>query len=343
MSLPTSLSALIILISAAAPLASAAGPPLTDSSKCGCFLTNGTESRYFSHHAFYDFRSQSQYAGVPPVISDAASSAGAPVTSKFFSSSAWTNDWIMGNWNNSQGGRADAAVFMVHSPNNVYIEANDNKGGKPDTWLTFRTQRFEKFQSAAEIESLSKAYQFLSVRMLSRTFGGKGAITALFTYLHSENVSEVQEADLEVLTKGEDNIIHYTNQPGYSADGKLIPQATVNATMPDGLKWTDWAIHRLDWTPTRNTWYVNGQQVAQISFQTPRDPSKIILNAWSDGGQWSGNMSVGDSAYMQVQWLEVVFNSTDTSAGHSRRRQIEGRGSSVSNGVCNSSSRWNFS
>ena len=319
MRLPTTLSSLVLLISAAVPLAAAAGPPLADHSSCGCYLTNGTESRFFAHHEFFDFRSQSQYAGVPEVISSSADSAGSPVTSKYFSSTEWKKMWIMGNWNNSKGQREDASVLMVNSPNNVYIEAND-QGATPQTWLTLRTQRFEKFQTASEIESLSMGFQFLSVRMLARTIGGKGAITALFTYRHSDKLAEVQESDLEVRTLDAENIIHYTNQPAYTDDGGTSSQATQNATLPDGLKWTDWAVHRLDWTPVRNTWYVNGKQVAQIAFQTPRDPSKVILNAWSDGGKWSGNMSVNEAAYLQIQWFEMVYNSTEAvEHGHRRR------------------------
>jgi hypothetical protein len=43
-------------------------------------------------------------------------------TSQFFLEDAWTNDWTIQNWNNSDNVRSSAAsVFMVNSPNNVYI------------------------------------------------------------------------------------------------------------------------------------------------------------------------------------------------------------------------------
>ncbi|KAF7535479.1 hypothetical protein G7054_g5366 [Neopestalotiopsis clavispora] len=58
-------------------------------------------------------------------------------------------------------------------------------------------------------------------------------------------------------------------------------------------------------------WYVDGDNVSQIAFQTPRDPSSVIFNMWSDGAHWSGNMSVGDEAYLQIQWIELVYNATD--------------------------------
>ncbi|KAK5664040.1 hypothetical protein OQA88_254 [Cercophora sp. LCS_1] len=331
MQLPRSPVSLILLFSAAVPSTIAA--QLTDHSKCSCYLTNGTESRFFSHHAFYDFRSQSQYAGVSSVITTKDETPGAPPTSKYFTSEKWSKWWILGNWNNSHNNRADATVYMSHSPNNVYIEANPDKSpNAPQTWLTLRTSRLKdtkdskEFQTSAEIESFSPGFRFVSVRMLARTIGAKGAVTALFTYKDSNKRAEVQESDMEVRTSDAEDIIHYTNQPSLDDEGDVITQATLNATLSDGLKWTDWAVHRMDWTPTRNTWFVNGKQVAQISFQTPRDASKIILNAWSDGGQWSGNMSVGEAAYLQVQWFEVVYNSTEKVEHVHRRREEETNG-----------------
>jgi hypothetical protein len=40
----------------------------------------------------------------------------------------------------------------------------------------------------------------------------------------------------------------------------------------------------------------------------------MILNMWSNGGVWSGSMAKGGFAEMQVQWIEIAFNSSgDTS------------------------------
>jgi beta-glucanase (GH16 family) len=71
----------------------------------------------------------------------------------------------------------------------------------------------------------------------------------------------------------------------------------------------------MDWTPGSSTWFVNGQLASRITFQAPRDPALVIFNTWSDGGSWSGNMSVGGEAYMQIRWIDIVYNSTDPGAG----------------------------
>ncbi|KAG8357578.1 hypothetical protein FVEN_g4764 [Fusarium venenatum] len=199
---------------------------------------------------------------------------------------------------------------MSNSPNNIYIQENDDDGATSDTFLTMRTMRMPGFQSAAEFESVS-TFHYVSVRILARVTGSAGACMALFTYLEDDDeLADVQEADIEILTRDPKNRIQYTNQPSYTNDGDEVPKATRNGTLPKGLGWDDWVVHRLDWTPERSVWYVQGQEVASIEFQTPKDPAQIILNAWSDGGSWSGNMSLGDSAYMQIQWIDMVYNAT---------------------------------
>ncbi len=319
LSLPVSLSSLVLLISAAAPLA-AAQANLTEDSSCGCYLTNGNQSTYYTNHRFFDFRSLPQYAGVPSVIRDSKSSPGADPTSGYFTSKEWTDFWMLGSWNNSNGARADATVLMVNSPNNIYIEANTEANPSSQTWLTLRTQRLREqgqqqdFQTAAEVESASAKFKHLSLRMRARTIGARGAITAMFTYRGADTLANVQESDLEIRTSDPRNLIHYTNQPAYTDGGDVVAQATQNATMPGGLDWTAWAVHRMDWTDGRTTWFVDDVLVAQIEFQAPRDESNVILNAWSDGGKWTGNMSLNDAAYLQVQWLELVYNSTEKTA-----------------------------
>ncbi|KAM7202354.1 Concanavalin A-like lectin/glucanase domain containing protein [Naviculisporaceae sp. PSN 640] len=311
-------SSLVLLLLSTFPLVSGS-PTLTEDSSCGCFVTNGTESSYFTKHKFFDFRSLTQYAGVPATITNPNESGTAAVTSQYFTSTEWTETWMVGNWNNSAGVRKDSRVLMVNSPNNVYIEANGDRNPSSQTFLTLRTQRLPEFQTAAEIESVSGGFRYLSVRMLARTIGAPGAITALFTYRHSDKIANVQEADLEIRTRDPRNTLQYTNQPSYTEDGDDIEEATQNATMPEGRDWTAWAVHRLDWSPTTTEWYIDGIKVANNSFQTPRDASKVILNAWSDGGEWSGNMTNFDAAYLQIQWLDITYNTTDEKTAKFKR------------------------
>ncbi|GAP92025.2 putative glycoside hydrolase family 16 protein [Rosellinia necatrix] len=296
------------------------GYPLVTDARCNCYRTNTSTSHYFRSHKFFDFRSLSQYARVPAPIDTAQGNADAPVTSAYFQSPEWTNAWAIQNWNNSaqMGGDSDvtgsdATVLMVNSPNNIYIQHNDDPNPTSNTYLVMRTMRHETFQSAAEIESGSYNYQYLSIRMYARTRGSPGAITAMFTFRNGDTLSKVQESDLEIRTRDPVQHIQYTNQPSWNADGD-IPQATRNVSLPGKLGWTGWQYHRMDWTPGSTSWLVDGNVVSSIQFQAPRDPSQVIFNAWSDGGTWSGNMTAGASAELQVQWVEFVYNTTDAPA-----------------------------
>ena len=317
---------------AAAALLSPRADSLSDK-ECDVFLTNGSNSGYYTDHAFWDFRSLSDYASVPDVVTDYSKVSQASVASKYFSSDTWTSTWEIQGWNNTKDGgeklNGDATLKMVNSPSNVYIQENDDKTADSDTYLTMRTKRLPGFQSAAEFES-TEQYQFLSVRMLARAIGSPGAIAALFTYRDpSGELAKVQEADIEILTRDPRNKISYTNQPSYTDDGDELPEATKNASLPAGALWSNWLVHRLDWTPEASLWYVDGTEVARIEFQTPIDGAQVILNAWSDGGSWSGKMPVHDEAYLQIQWLEMVYNKSSSDDGEKRKRR---RDTAVANG-----------
>jgi hypothetical protein len=290
--------------------------PLTTDSNCHCYKTN-TTANYFSHHHFFDFRSLSQHVNVTTPLPDFDTNALAPPTSAYLADSEFSRAWAVMNWNNSallnNTDVTDATVQMVNSPNNIYIERDD---GGSSTHLTLRTVRHATFQSSAEFESRSAGYQFLSVRMHARTRGDPGAITAMFTYRPPpvpHNTSLVQEADLEIRTRDPPAYVQYTNQPAWNSTSD-IPDATRNVTLPRGRRWSEWADWRMDWTPGSSTWYVNGELASRITFQAPRDPALVMFNAWSDGGSWSGDMLVGAQAYLQIQWIEMVYNSTDAGA-----------------------------
>jgi len=145
----------------------------------------------------------------------------------------------------------------------------------------------------------------------------------MFTYLPNNNPQDVQEADIEILTAGPRDMVQYTNQPSQDKNGNTLAQATVNSTNPGKRDWTVWNTYRLDWMPKMTSWYVNGESVANISFQAPRDPSGLILNMWSDGGSWTGNMSLYDEAYLQIQWIEVVYNTSGAYGGSGNKRRDE--------------------
>lgn len=154
--------------------------------------------------------------------------------------------------------------------------------------------------------------KYASIRLLARVRGKPGAVAGFFTYYN-----DTAESDIEILTRDPDTSVEYSNQPTVDADGDILPGSNFNTSMASGgsRQWTEWNVYRLDWLPGRSAWYLNGELAASTKVNVPGDESSAIVNMWSDGGSWSGNMSVGDKAELQVQWIEMVFNMPDAKSG----------------------------
>lgn len=55
---------------------------------------------------------------------------------------------------------------------------------------------------------------------------------------------------------------------------------------------------------------MNGVRVAGMEYGVPRWPSGLVVNLWGDGGVWSGGMAGGGEAGLEIQWVEMVFNTS---------------------------------
>ncbi|KAL4993047.1 concanavalin A-like lectin/glucanase domain-containing protein [Aspergillus recurvatus] len=132
-----------------------------------------------------------------------------------------------------------------------------------------------------------------------------GACAGIFTYR-----SATCESDVEFLTSDPPNTIHYANQPDYDAENDIIiPGASeVVTTVP--VPWSEWVTHRMDWFANETLWYANDELQAVVSMSVPDRPSILAMNLWSDGGIWTGDMQVGESVYMGIEWIEIAYNTS---------------------------------
>ncbi|KAI1397427.1 glycoside hydrolase family 16 protein [Hypoxylon fuscum] len=272
---------------------------------CHCYLTNGTTPKYFVNHKFFDFRNIAN-PRVPPVINSFSGAANAGVTHPYFNTTAFTNTWALQSW------ASNGTVANTYSKNDVYIQQNTDSKANSKTFMTLRTYRHPasngNFQESAEFDTVSPNYRYVSMRMYARVQAAKGGVAAMFTYRGGATAADVQEADVEILTREATNEINYTNQPS-QVGGVARPNATAEVAIP-GV-WSNWRVHRYDWTPGASNWYVDGKLVNSNKFQAPVDPATLIFNTWSDGGSWSGLMAAGQQALMQVQWIQLIYNNTD--------------------------------
>lgn len=272
---------------------------------CTCYKASADTSKLYGNRKFFDFRTIQNPRTPAPITGGRVADQNAGKTHPYFSTSDWADWFRIQNWTREQGlPGSDSTVYRVNSANNVYIGSSGDTSG---SHLAMRTVRQGDYQSTAEAESAIQDFEYLSMRFLARTVGDNGAVTSIFTF-----ISDTQEADAEIRTFTDRRVIQYTNQPG-QINGEPQPEATrvVELQKP----WTEWLEYRYDWTPGSSDWYVDGNKVASIQFQTPTDPLLVIMNVWSDGGSWSDVMKVGGQAEMQVQWLDITYNRAGSQPG----------------------------
>ena len=291
--------------------------PKDNNPDCDCYVVqSGADSQqpeYFQYYRFFDFRNlPGGFSQAPGQVND---SLGLESTWQpdIFTSDDWVADWGIQNW--SKKATEDFPIPMTNSPANIYLGKEDDA-----SYLALRTSREEDFQSAAEMENSQKNLMHVSMRMSGRVVGSKGAVAGFFTFVNDDN-----ESDIEILTRDPIDTIRYTNQPAVGKDGNEVAEASVQANeLPS---WENWQTHRIDWLPKNSYWYLNNKQVAANTYSVPRKQSYMVLNMWSDGGTWSGNMTVDDSAEFHVQWIEMTFNTSgpyDGGKGNEKRSKAKG-------------------
>jgi hypothetical protein len=287
--------------------------PKDNSPNCSCYVvSSGAQSRtpqYFQYHRFYEFRNLAAgLTSAPPLINKTQNASLVPSWQpEIFNSDAFIADWTVQNW--STPAAEDSPIPMSNSFGNIYIGQEGN-----GTYLSLRTSRLDDHQTASEIENQQKNLMHVSMRMSGRVTGSKGAVAGFFTYYDDDN-----ESDIEILTNDPINKIHYTNQPSVDKDGNAV---TVASTSPNDLpRWDEWQTHRIDWVPKNSYWYLNDKQVAANTYSVPRKPSFLVLNIWSNGGVWSGNMTTGGQAEFQIQWIEMAFNTSGPYNGTAREKR----------------------
>ena len=196
-----------------------------------------------------------------------------------------------------------------------------NDDSNSTTFLAMRTTRNKDFASVAEFSSINRDMLYLSLRarirvlpqndsLSAQSVVDEGGVFGLFTYQ-----SDTQESDFEILTRDDTHTLHCSNQPDYDpSTDDTIPGTSEAVQLGAGKRWTDWMDVRLDWFQGQSRWYIDGNEVWNMTKNVPGKPSGVNLNVWSDGGSWSGDMSVGGMTVVGVQWIEVAYNTSSNTA-----------------------------
>jgi hypothetical protein len=209
----------------------------------------------------------------------------------------------------------------------IPLTLEQNADDSSITHLALRTHRNTHFSSCAEVVGRNSSIYLASIRVNARVWAtpaprpGSSRITRLAGVGHRN-------------TNVRPDMMRYTNQPNTDAYGYTIPQAGIEAAMPNGSLWTDWNVHRVDWLANVSRWFVNGIEATNNTYGVPQHQSFFTMNIWSDGADWSGNMSLGGAAYLEVQWVEMVFNISGAQPGNVKRHLDKRDSTGACQAVC---------
>ncbi|PLB35919.1 glycoside hydrolase family 16 protein [Aspergillus candidus] len=296
---------LILPLSTSSPLAQHPPPP----PPCTCYsLTSADTPFIFTHNEIWDFRAQP----LPQPQDQQQQQQQQPT---LLSQTPLVSSWRPQTWHRPPSGRA---ISPMHNEDaNVFLTPHPDAPA-PATTLMLRATRHADHTSTAEIESTIDSIKHCSLRVrmrlvnLSPTPGPvpPGVCAGLFIYN-----SATSESDIEILTHDPLTMAHYANQPDYDpVTDAIIPGSMV--IVPDLPRpWTEWSTHRLDWVPGESAWYADGKLVARLAYGVMQTEGRPILNLWSDGGGWTGDMPVGSSVGMAIEWVQLAYNLTTDAVG----------------------------
>lgn len=270
----------------------------------------------------------------------------------YFFKTVFHKDWISQRWHRPR--TPLVPVTMVNSRRNVFLTRAHDQYHPDATYLVLRTTRHSEFTSTAELETRVRNIWRCSLRVRIRILPSdvfvhqpptikdpaaqfptlrkpiaqadvgnttntaqppdpnhppSGACAGIFTY-HSKDC----ESDIEILTRDPPNRVRYANQPDYDpATDQMIPGASTIADI--SVPWTTWSTYRLDWHSDMSRWYVDGMLQDSKSYQVPNRQSRLVINLWSDGGIWTGDMKLGESIYLGIESIELAYNRSSDGNG----------------------------
>lgn len=122
----------------------------------------------------------------------------------------------------------------------------------------------------AEVYTVEDHIRYGSVRTMMQVSTVPGTVSSPFFYQNDN-----QEADIEVITGGMEQGVHYTNQevsPGAAQTTKSLPLA------PDLT--TGFHEYRLDWLPGQTDFYLDGVLQTSLTANVPTEAGKWLWNNW---------------------------------------------------------------
>ncbi|RPA88276.1 concanavalin A-like lectin/glucanase [Ascobolus immersus RN42] len=281
-------------------------PVLAKREDCDCFTTTSSRGKtiLYANYEYHDFRS------FPSTLSASDASVKSLKSTPLTTNKTFTDDWSIQDWKSQINPEADFSVVnqvsnILPIQRSALKTSSSGADGVDESQLLLRSYKptGSKQQYAAEMEHRNKDVFTASVRVNASMYGDPGAVIGIFFYRDGKS-----ETDLEILTRDKHNIVRCTNQPALDEDGNEIPEASTIVEI-DG-SWTDHHEWRIDWEDDLNSWFYDGEKIAEKSWGVMKKNGYFVMNVWGDGGEWSGKMKEGGEAGLRVSQIGMVYNTT---------------------------------
>ena len=156
----------------------------------------------------------------------------------------------------------------------------------------------------AEISTAEKNILYGSVRTMMQISSVSGTVSGAFFYK-----SDSQEADIEVITGGAYEGVHYTNQEA----SPTADQTTVALASPVDLT-SEMHEYRLDWLPDRTDFYLDGVKQADLTGNVPSTAGAWLWNNWRQGNPPRLTLRVCFALRCLFDVVEPCANAIDLAA-----------------------------
>ncbi|KAK6070881.1 hypothetical protein SCUP234_09970 [Seiridium cupressi] len=277
----------------------------TSAKQCSSFSTNGSAASNFANYRFYDMRNIPNDTWDTLQNTTGSSNASAAA---FTNDMSWRLDWAPRNGLRVPDANSGTISIDYQSKNVAMRNVVDRSDNNVTTALGLATYREDQSsQQSSGIDFCKTDLMYISLRVRTRISGAKGACAGFFTYKN-----DTTEIDIEVLTRNDNTTLGLKTQPTVDDSGDEIKGSQFNMSFPFGLIREDWMTYRLDWVASHVVWYVEGVQMAGTTVNVPVDPSHLYINLWGNGGTWTGEMALGQSALLEIQWVELAYNLSNT-------------------------------
>jgi len=156
--------------------------------------------------------------------------------------------------------------------------------------------------SSARISTIYEDILYGSVRTVAKVAPTPGSCHGFFFY-RDDN----QESDIEILTSRQGRV-YFTNQAvsPSSRNTSTFTSLPANST-------TEFHEYRLDWTPGKTAFYIDGVLAQTFTDNVPSRPGSWRWNNWSNGGSWSSGPPVHTSN-LEIREITAYFNRTSIEA-----------------------------